>query len=110
MNNQNLNIELDVTILNRAIKEGLIIPQVWKDKNGMEHSSVILFAKETRMPTEKKTHNLTAKASDSYKDAKDGEGNVIYFGRATPSKYQPDSNGVTTKPEGDPGKSNDTPY
>ena len=96
MANQNLNLELDLTMLNSAIQGKVVDVNKWVDKNGTEHASVMLFVRETREPNDKKTHNVTLKArSDSEKpwaDAKDANDKVIYCGKATPSKYQPTNN------------------
>ncbi len=89
MEHENLNIIIDLDQLSRALKRKIITPREWLDKRGCKHRSIILFAKECDDPSDTKTHNITAKDSNSWSDARNEEGNILFFGSARPSKYQP---------------------
>jgi len=105
MANQNLNVELDLTMLNEGIKQGKLEISRWKDRDGREHASVLLFVHECSQPTDKKTHNVTAKEIGGWKNAKiivGSEEKVLYCGKALPSKYQPDG----SSSDGDVNESN----
>jgi len=91
--NQNLNVDLDLTAISQAITKGYIKPRTYVDKQGVEHKTVCLFVKECKNPTDNKTHNVTMKRDDAWADVKDNNGNVLFFGKGTPSKYQPKENG-----------------
>lgn len=91
--NQNLNVDIDLTAISQAIKNGFVKPRIYVDKQGVEHKTVCLFVKECKNPTDNKTHNVTIKKEDAWADVKDGNGNVMFFGKGTPSKYQPKANG-----------------
>ena len=91
--NQNLNVDLDLTAISQAIKNGFVKPRIYTDKQGVEHQTVCLFVKECKNHTDNKTHNVTMKKDDAWADVKDNNGNVLFFGKGTPSKYQPKANG-----------------
>ncbi len=103
MRNQNLNVDIDLTEIRRAIKSGAVEPRKYVAKNGVEHNTITLFVRECKTMTETKTHNVTIKAKDSWKDAVDENRKTIYCGKANPSKFQPDGQGGTNED----GKSND---
>lgn len=88
MAHENLNIALDLDQLLRALKRKTITPKEWIDKRGCKHRSVILFAKVCE-EKETKTHNITAKDNESWSDARNEEGNILFFGSARPSRFQP---------------------
>jgi len=93
MRNQNLNVDLDLTAISQAIRAGYVTPNKYVDRKGVEHQMICLFVSETKNPTDNKTHNVKIKASDAWKEAKDKDGNIIFCGKATPSKYQPKEEG-----------------
>ena len=98
--NQNLNVDIDLTAISQAMKNGYVKPHIYVDKQGVEHKTVCLFVKECRNPTDNKTHNVTIKKEDAWADVKDGNGNVMFFGKGTPSKYQPKAGDSTQQPSG----------
>lgn len=89
MAHENLNIVIDLDQLSRALKRQQIKPQEWYDKRGCKHRSITLFAKECEEPSDTKTHNITAKDNYGWSDARNEEGNILFFGSARPSKFQP---------------------
>lgn len=89
MQHENLSIALDLDQLLRCLKRNVIEPQVWYDKRRNRHRSVILFAKVCEQEWENKTHDITAKSLESWADVRNENGNIIHFGTAVPSKYQP---------------------
>lgn len=89
MKNQNLNVDIDLTKIQQAIQSGAVKPNVYIDNQGVEHKTICLFVLECKNPTEQKTHNVKIKAHDSWNEVKDAEGKTIYFGKASPSRFQP---------------------
>lgn len=94
---QNLNVDLDLTILFAAIRSGKVKAHEWKDKNGEVHNTITLFVKTTQQPSEKKTHNVTVKQQDTWNEVVGDDGKKIYFGSAKPSRFQPDAPSVQSQ-------------
>lgn len=90
MKHENLNIAIDLDQLLRALKSKIIVPKKWIDGRGCMHRSVILFAKVCDEVKETKTHDITARDANSWRDARNKDGKVLYLGSARPSAYQPD--------------------
>lgn len=91
MKNQNLNVTIDLTLISQAIKAGHIQPHLYNDKSGVEHKTVTLLVTEAQNQTDRRTHTVRIKAHDSWNGVKDVNGKTLYFGDATPSKYQPEN-------------------
>lgn len=91
MKNQNLNVTIDLTLISQAIKSGHIQPHLYNDKSGVEHKTVTLLVTEAQNQTDRRTHTVRIKAHDSWNGVKDANGKTLYFGDATPSKYQPEN-------------------
>lgn len=89
---ENLNLEIDITILSQAIRNKLVTPRVWTDRNGEEHKSITVLCKVAKEPNEHKSHYLALKQDGSWKKAKGNDGKTLYVGKAYLSKYQPDGN------------------
>lgn len=91
MKNQNLNVTIDLTLISQAIQAGHIQPHSYNDKSGVEHKTVTLLVTEAQNQTDRRTHTVRIKAHNSWNGVKDENGKTLYFGDATPSKYQPEN-------------------
>ncbi len=89
---ENLSIALDLDQLLRALKRKIIVPEEWVDRYGCKRRRVTLYAKVCDHPQANRTHFITAKSTDGWKDVRNEEGNLMYFGSAIPSRFQPKGN------------------
>lgn len=86
---ENLSIALDLDQLLRSLKRKIIIPEEWVDRYGCKRRRITLYAKVCKDNKGSRTHFVTAKSADGNREARNEEGNIIYFGSAIPSRFQP---------------------
>lgn len=100
MAHENLNVKIDYNKLRELLAEGEIHLEKRTDSKG-EHKEVTLFVKVRKSNKGRSiaTHNVTVKEDNSWKDLRDKQGNIIYLGTATLSKFQPDEDGDEVKVE-----------
>ena len=91
---ENLNVTIDMAMVRKLLNEGVIHLNKREDKKG-EHKELTFFVKVRKSNNGNSiaTHNVTIKRDDNWKDLRDQEGNLIFVGTATPSKFQPDDDG-----------------
>lgn len=91
---ENLNVTIDMALVRKLLNEGVIHLNKREDKKG-EHKELTFFVKVRKSNNGNSiaTHNVTIKSDENWKDVRDKDGNLIFVGTATPSKFQPDSDG-----------------
>jgi hypothetical protein len=91
---ENLNVTIDMAMVRKLLNEGVIHLNKREDKKG-EHKELTFFVKVRKSNNGNSiaTHNVTIKNDGDWKDVRDKDGNLIFVGTATPSKFQPDEDG-----------------
>lgn len=90
---ENLNVVIDCKKLKEVLNSKMVHLSERTDKQGT-HQELTLFVKVRKNEKSFATHNVTIKDDGSWKELRDKDGNVVYLGTATPSKYQPTDDGL----------------